>query len=164
MPLSLLYHSALSLFAQRTRIPTCSRSIGFCAIWVCISSSSSSFYTILVHFFLFFILLVSCIAVHSLASSFFNRSLYLQPQLVSSGGGIGSSYIAPISTSLLTWFLSQLAPPNLSSQVQTTQVSLVNHRQGTIFILWQFPSCGLQERRCCECTRRASNLKWVNIG
>jgi len=28
------------LFAQRTRIPTSARSIGFCAIWVCISSSS----------------------------------------------------------------------------------------------------------------------------
>ena len=41
MPLSLLNHSALALFAQRTRIPTSSRSIGFCAIWVCISSSSS---------------------------------------------------------------------------------------------------------------------------
>ena len=38
MPLSLLYHSALALFAQRTRIPTSARSIGFCAIWVCISS------------------------------------------------------------------------------------------------------------------------------
>ena len=33
---------ALALFAQRTRIPTSARSIGFCAIWVCISSSSSS--------------------------------------------------------------------------------------------------------------------------
>jgi len=41
MPLSLLNHSALALFAQRTRIPTSARSIGFCAIWVCISSSSS---------------------------------------------------------------------------------------------------------------------------
>ena len=41
MPFSLLNHSALALFAQRTRIPTSSRSIGFCAIWVCISSSSS---------------------------------------------------------------------------------------------------------------------------
>jgi hypothetical protein len=41
MPLSLLNHSALSLFAQRTRIPTSARSIGFCAIWVCISSSSN---------------------------------------------------------------------------------------------------------------------------
>ena len=41
MPLSLLSHSALVLFAQRTRIPTSARSIGFCAIWVCISSSSS---------------------------------------------------------------------------------------------------------------------------
>ena len=42
MPLSLLNHSELSLFAQRTRIPTSSRSIGLCVIWVCISSSSSS--------------------------------------------------------------------------------------------------------------------------
>ena len=42
MPLSLLNHSALALFAQRTRIPTSARSIGFCAIWVCISSSSNS--------------------------------------------------------------------------------------------------------------------------
>ena len=42
MPLSLLNHSALALFAQRTRIPTSARSIGFCAIWVCINSSSSS--------------------------------------------------------------------------------------------------------------------------
>jgi hypothetical protein len=41
MPLSLLNHSALALFAQRTRIPTSARSIGFCAIWVCISSSSA---------------------------------------------------------------------------------------------------------------------------
>ena len=41
MPLSLLNHSALALFAQRTRIPTSARSIGFCAIWVCISSSST---------------------------------------------------------------------------------------------------------------------------
>ena len=41
MPLSLLNHSALALFAKRTRIPTSARSIGFCAIWVCISSSSS---------------------------------------------------------------------------------------------------------------------------
>ena len=40
MPLSLVNHSALTLFAQRTRIPTFTRSIGFCAIWVCISSSS----------------------------------------------------------------------------------------------------------------------------
>jgi hypothetical protein len=40
MPLSLLNHFALALFAQRTRIPTSARSIGFCAIWVCISSSS----------------------------------------------------------------------------------------------------------------------------
>jgi len=39
MPLSLLDHSALALFAQRTRIPT-ARSAGFCAIWVRISSSS----------------------------------------------------------------------------------------------------------------------------
>jgi len=43
MPLSLLNHSALALFAQRTRIPTYARSIGFCAIWVCISSSSRNF-------------------------------------------------------------------------------------------------------------------------
>jgi hypothetical protein len=42
MPLSLLNHSALALFAQRTRIPTSARSIGFCVIWVCISSSSSA--------------------------------------------------------------------------------------------------------------------------
>ena len=35
-------HSTLALFAQRTRIPTSARSIGFCVIWVCISSSSSS--------------------------------------------------------------------------------------------------------------------------
>ena len=41
MPLSLLNHSALALFAQRTRIPTSARSTGFCAIWVCISSSST---------------------------------------------------------------------------------------------------------------------------
>jgi len=40
MPLSLLNHSALALFAQRTRIPASARSTGFCAIWVCISSSS----------------------------------------------------------------------------------------------------------------------------
>ena len=37
-------HSALALFAQRTRIPTSARSTGFCAIWVCISSSSSSLF------------------------------------------------------------------------------------------------------------------------
>jgi len=37
-----MIHSALALFAQRTRIPTSARSIGFCVIWVCISSSSSS--------------------------------------------------------------------------------------------------------------------------
>ena len=42
MPLSLLNHSALALFAQRTRIPTTARSIGLCVIWVCISSSLSS--------------------------------------------------------------------------------------------------------------------------
>jgi len=41
-PLPLMMHSALVLFAQRTRIPTSARSIGFCVIWVCISSSSSS--------------------------------------------------------------------------------------------------------------------------
>jgi hypothetical protein len=33
------------LFAQRTRIPTSARSIGFCAIWVCISSSSNTLTT-----------------------------------------------------------------------------------------------------------------------
>jgi len=42
MLLSLLNHSALALFAQRTCVPTSARSIGFCVIWVCISSSSSS--------------------------------------------------------------------------------------------------------------------------
>jgi hypothetical protein len=42
MPLPLMIHSAFALFAQRTRIPTSARSIGFCVIWVCISSSSSS--------------------------------------------------------------------------------------------------------------------------
>ena len=42
MPLSLLNHSAVALFVQRTRIPTSPRCIGFCAIWVYISSSSSS--------------------------------------------------------------------------------------------------------------------------
>jgi len=41
MPLPLMIHSALALFAQRTRIPTSARSIGFCVIWVCISSSSN---------------------------------------------------------------------------------------------------------------------------
>jgi len=41
-----MIHSALALFAQRTRIPTSARSIGFCVIWVCISSSSSSIYII----------------------------------------------------------------------------------------------------------------------
>jgi len=42
MPLPLMIYSAFALFAQRTRIPTSARSIGFCVIWVCISSSSSS--------------------------------------------------------------------------------------------------------------------------
>jgi len=42
MTLPLMNHSALALFAQCTRIPTSARSIGFCVIWVCISSSSSS--------------------------------------------------------------------------------------------------------------------------
>ena len=42
----LLNHSALALFAQRTRIPTSARSIGFCAIWICISSSSSSVFAL----------------------------------------------------------------------------------------------------------------------
>ena len=46
MPHSLLNHSALALFAQRTRIPTTARSIGFCAIWVCVSSSSSSTFSV----------------------------------------------------------------------------------------------------------------------
>ena len=31
----LLDHSELALFAQRTRIPTSARSIGFCVVWVC---------------------------------------------------------------------------------------------------------------------------------
>jgi len=44
MPLPLLKHSALVLFAQRTLISTSARSIGFCVIWLCISSSSSSCY------------------------------------------------------------------------------------------------------------------------
>ena len=43
MPLSLLNHFALALLAQDTRIPTSARSIGYCVIWVCISSISSSF-------------------------------------------------------------------------------------------------------------------------
>jgi len=42
MPLPLLNHSTLALFAQRTRILTSARSIGFYVIWVCISPSSSS--------------------------------------------------------------------------------------------------------------------------
>jgi len=42
MPLPLMIHSALALFAQRTRIPISAPSTGFCVIWVCISSSSSS--------------------------------------------------------------------------------------------------------------------------
>jgi len=33
MPPPLMIHSALALFAQRTRIPTSARSIGFCVIW-----------------------------------------------------------------------------------------------------------------------------------
>jgi hypothetical protein len=37
MPLSLLNHSALALFAHRTLILTSARSTGFCAIWICIS-------------------------------------------------------------------------------------------------------------------------------
>jgi len=32
MPLPLLPHSALGLFAQRTRIPTSARSTGFCVV------------------------------------------------------------------------------------------------------------------------------------
>ena len=42
MPLPLMIHSALALFAHCTRIPTSARSIGFCVIWVCIRLSSSS--------------------------------------------------------------------------------------------------------------------------
>ena len=42
MPLPLMNHSAPALFAKSTRISTSARSIGFCVIWVCISSSSSS--------------------------------------------------------------------------------------------------------------------------
>ena len=45
MPLPLMIHSALALFAQRTRVPTSSRSTGFCVIWVCISSSSQYYGT-----------------------------------------------------------------------------------------------------------------------
>ena len=48
MRLPLMIHSALALFAQRTRIPTSARSIGFWVIWVCISSSSSSYLVMLV--------------------------------------------------------------------------------------------------------------------
>ena len=43
MPLPLLNHSARALFAQGTRIPPSARSIGFCVIWVCNSSSSIPF-------------------------------------------------------------------------------------------------------------------------
>jgi hypothetical protein len=52
MPLPLMIHSALALFAQRTRIPTSARSIGFCVIWVCISSSSSSSLFVVIKCFL----------------------------------------------------------------------------------------------------------------
>jgi len=41
MPHFLVIHSALALFAQRTRIPTSACSVVFCAIWVSISSSWS---------------------------------------------------------------------------------------------------------------------------
>ena len=41
MPLPLSSYSALALFCA-THTPTSARSIGFCVIWVCISSSSSS--------------------------------------------------------------------------------------------------------------------------
>ena len=34
-------YTALALFARRTRIPTNSRSIRFCAIWVCIKSTQA---------------------------------------------------------------------------------------------------------------------------
>ena len=48
MPLPLMNDSALVLFAQRTRIPTSARSIGFCVIWVfSISASSSSAHLVL---------------------------------------------------------------------------------------------------------------------
>jgi len=40
MPLPFLNHSALVLFVKRTRIPISFRSIGFCAILVCVSTSS----------------------------------------------------------------------------------------------------------------------------
>ena len=46
MPLPLMIHSALALFGQRTRIPTSARSIGFCVIWVCISSSSVDYFAV----------------------------------------------------------------------------------------------------------------------
>ena len=38
----LIIHSALALFAKRTRIPTSARSIGFCVIWARISRSTIS--------------------------------------------------------------------------------------------------------------------------
>ena len=41
--------ATLGMFAQRTRIPTSGRSIGFCAIWVCMSSSSSSLPALYTH-------------------------------------------------------------------------------------------------------------------
>ena len=41
MLLPIINHSTFALLAQRTRFPSSSRSIGFCVIWVCISSSSS---------------------------------------------------------------------------------------------------------------------------
>jgi len=47
-PGTLINHSALALFAQRTPIPSSSRSIGFCVIWVCISSTSSGLVGVLI--------------------------------------------------------------------------------------------------------------------
>ena len=41
MSLPALNHTTFALFVQRARIPTSARSIGFCVIWICISSSSS---------------------------------------------------------------------------------------------------------------------------
>jgi len=46
MLLPFMNHSALAVFAQRTRIPISARSTGFCVIWVCISSSSTSTITL----------------------------------------------------------------------------------------------------------------------
>ena len=51
MPLPLSSYLILACFAQRTRIPTSARSIGFCVIWVCISSSSNTGLSSAKHFF-----------------------------------------------------------------------------------------------------------------